>query len=885
MSAIEPPDEPTAAAAAPHKIGRYVVLGEVGTGAMGVVLAVYDPDLDRKVALKVLREGAMGGSQGATRMRREAQAMAKLSHPNVAQVYEVAEAHGRLYLAMEFIAGSTLRAWAAAGPRSWREVLRVYVEAGRGLAAAHAAGLLHRDFKPDNVMIDGGGRVRVLDFGLSRADASREPSASGSDVWHITAAGSLIGTPAYMSPEQHRREAADARSDQFGFCVSLWEALQGARPFAGDTRQEIASNANKGRMSEHPRNSEVPQWVSRIVERGLATDPDLRWPTMDALLAALAHDPLRARKRRIAAVMGIAGIAGAGYGLAVYQVAQAQVCSGGAEDLLGVWDDTRRDELTRTIEAIDVPYAGRALAATTQHLDAFAAQWVAAQQGSCEAHRRGQLSSGLFDRRMTCLRQRRAELGATVEVLGQTTRESVANVVDTANGLQPIAACEDDARLLADVPLPAEPERASRVEAARERLARGQALERSGRHTEALAGVTAMISEAEALEYLPHLAEVELLAGRLYMGTEQVSQAAMHLDLALRLGLEARTDEIAAEALAVEIFVLGFRERRPLEALARVPLAWSLVRRAGNQPRLSALLYNNVAAIHSEFGELSQSVAEYEASLALLLKHAPEDSLRWAVVNNLGNVFNAMGQHDRARTLAEDGLLQITTRLDTCHPAAAGLHVVLAASEAAGGHFTRSIAEYEQAMACIGEEYPGYAMVALGEMAEVYLRTGDDTRARSCFDRIDALVSRLPEAGRLPLDSDLVRVDLELRTGRFAEAKQRLADLKGRAEAAMGPEGPELFGIHTRLALLALLEEDASAIEHIERAARWVDLEVPAKARGLYFFTHARVLHALGRDPQAIAAQAEQALVAYRAAGPGYAVQVTEIADWLAARP
>ena len=188
---------------------------------------------------------------------------------------------------------------------------------------------------------------------------------------------------------------------------------------------------------------------------------------------------------------------------------------------------------------------------------------------------------------------------------------------------------------------------------------------------------------------------------------------------------------------------------------------------------------------------------------------------------------------------------------------------------------------------CVGEVYPALAMVALGEMAEVYLRTGDDTRARRCFDRIDALVSRVPEAGGLllELDLDLVRVDLDLRTGRLTAAKQRLADLKGRAEAAMGPESQELFGIHTRLALLALLEDDASAIEHIERAARWVDLEVPAKARGLYFFTHARVLHGLGRDPQAVAAQARQGLAAYRSAGPGYALQVTEIADWLAARP
>ena len=249
MSAAAPPEESTEAQG--RRIGRYVLIGEIGTGAMGVVLAAYDPDLDRKVALKVLRQGGKGGSQGPLRMRREAQAMAKLSHPNVAQVYEVAEAHGRLYLAMEFIPGATLRAWQAQAPRSRDEVLRVYIEAGRGLAAAHAAGILHRDFKPDNAMIDGQGRVRVLDFGLSRAEPSRDAAdtVSSGESLHATAAGSLIGTPAYMSPEQHRGGQADSRSDQFSFCVALWEALHGVRPFAGETREEIARNVTIGRLS------------------------------------------------------------------------------------------------------------------------------------------------------------------------------------------------------------------------------------------------------------------------------------------------------------------------------------------------------------------------------------------------------------------------------------------------------------------------------------------------------------------------------------------------------------------------------------------------------------------------------------------------------------
>ena len=736
-------------------------------------------------------------------------------------------------------------------------------------------------------MIDEAGRVRVLDFGLSRAEPSGDVEpASSSDVWHVTAAGSLIGTPAYMSPEQHRRETADARSDQFAFCVSLWEALHGLRPFAGVTRQEIARNVTAGRMNEQARNNEVPPWISRILERGLAADPDQRWPSMDALLAALANDPRRTRKRWVASIVGIAGIAGAGYGLAVYQGAQAQVCSRSADDLIGIWDDTRREELTRTLAAIDVPYAGRALAATVRHLDAFAGGWIAAEQGSCEAHRRGRLSSGLFDRRMTCLRQRKAQLAATVEVLSQTTRDNVANVVDTATGLQGVEACEDDARLLADVPLPAEPERAAAVEAARERLARAQARERGGRYTEALALLTPMISEADALGYLPYMAEVHLLAGKLYTYTGQVAQASIHLDLALRQGLEGKVDMTAAEALAIEVFVLGAVARRPAEALARAPLAWSLVRRTGGSPRLSALLHNNVAAAHSELGDASKSVAEFKESLALLVEHVPDDPLRWAVVNNLGLDLLWIGEHEQARMLAQDALRQLEVNYDPCYPVAASLRMVLASSRLAAGDFSAARVDVERALACFGDDYPPNAIDAIGHLASISYLTGDHVEARRQLERGEALAARYPESIAVTMRLALTHVDLDLHAGDLAAARRRLEDLQARAEASAGPERLIRFEIDARLGLLAHREgDDVAALQHLERAAAQLKLGIWPMDRGLYRFTHARVLHALGRERETVMAQVELALESYRAAGPGYAVHVAEIEDWLAAHP
>uniref|UniRef100_UPI002DD65D30 serine/threonine-protein kinase n=1 Tax=Sphingomonas sp. TaxID=28214 RepID=UPI002DD65D30 len=229
-------------------------------------------------------------------------AMARLSHPNVAQVYEVADEGGQLFLAMEYIAGVTLRDWLAAEPRAWREVIRVYIEAGRGLAAAHAAGLMHRDFKPDNAMIAADGRVRVLDFGLSRLHATSEATSPGGAsspalALHVTAANSLVGTPAYMSPEQFDRQEADARSDQFSFCVAVWEALYGQRPFAGESVLDLSANVRSSVMRGPPAGMRVPTWVRRVLERGLARAPASRWPTMEALLTALARDPVRVRRR------------------------------------------------------------------------------------------------------------------------------------------------------------------------------------------------------------------------------------------------------------------------------------------------------------------------------------------------------------------------------------------------------------------------------------------------------------------------------------------------------------------------------------------------------------------------------------------------------------
>ena len=298
-SEAEPGTEQVQALVVGVKVGRYELLSKIGEGGMGAVFLAHDDRLERKVAVKVLRTDR-SGKGGNARMLREARALARVSHPNVVQVYDSGEQGDNVYIAMEYIDGLTLRRWLAARERSIEEVCTVFTAAGRGLAAAHAQGLVHRDFKPDNVMIGHDGRVRVMDFGLVRKQGgSAEHSHTGISVSRdtepeeeavseqLTMTGTLLGTPAYMAPEQHRSEAIDARTDQFSFCVAFWEALYRQRPFEGRTVLGLASAILAGKLTPTPPEAKVPPDLRDIVRRGLEAEPSARWPSMNELLAAL----------------------------------------------------------------------------------------------------------------------------------------------------------------------------------------------------------------------------------------------------------------------------------------------------------------------------------------------------------------------------------------------------------------------------------------------------------------------------------------------------------------------------------------------------------------------------------------------------------------------
>ncbi len=299
------------------RLGRYVIDGELGVGGMGMVFSAMDVKLGRRAAIKVVRGRPHNGrllGRGPERLLREAQALARIRHPNIVSLYDVGEAGGGLYVAMEELHGVSLRVWLDAQRRGWREVVSVFLQAGRGLAAAHRAGIMHRDFKPNNVHIGDDGRVVVLDFGLALATSNEQPDSEdmAEIILHnrLTDVGIILGTTGYLAPEQLLHREAGAASDQFAFCVGLYEALFGVCPYPGDTALAVAKAFRNGKLTPPGRNH-VPRRIRAAVERGLAIEPGDRWPSMDALVAELDRDP-HERLRSVSRTAALVAAAWAG---------------------------------------------------------------------------------------------------------------------------------------------------------------------------------------------------------------------------------------------------------------------------------------------------------------------------------------------------------------------------------------------------------------------------------------------------------------------------------------------------------------------------------------------------------------------------------------------
>lgn len=354
---------------------------------MGVVYAAADPELDRKVAIKLLHT-----EDAAQQLVAEAKALARLRHPNVVSVYEVGKFAGHTFIAMEHVEGQSLADWLEAKTRSWRAIVDVFVAAGRGLAAAHAAGLVHRDFKPENVVVGADGEPRVVDFGLARSAEDDAPT-SLREVVHAKSEATksrLAGTPAFMAHELFDGHAATAKSDQFAFSVALYRALFRSSPFDIEATAQGAKHEPK-----KPASSDVPRRITRAVLKGLAPLPDDRHTDMTAGIAALTRD-VSSTWIRASAIIGLALVGG----IAWWRTSRPPFCTAGDARVAESWGPDERARVTTAFESSKSGSAKTLLVTVQSSLDAYSASWVAMYTESCKAtNERGDQSRELLEDR------------------------------------------------------------------------------------------------------------------------------------------------------------------------------------------------------------------------------------------------------------------------------------------------------------------------------------------------------------------------------------------------------------------------------------------------------------------------------------------------------
>jgi tRNA A-37 threonylcarbamoyl transferase component Bud32/tetratricopeptide (TPR) repeat protein len=429
-------------------VGRYVIRERIGAGGMGEVFAAHDPELDRVIALKLIRDKVRRSEaddvtqRECERLRSEAQALARLSHPNVVHVYEVGQhaVGGRMFLAMELVEGPTLATWR---PRSLAELLEVYVQAGRGLAAAHSAGLAHRDFKPGNVLVGGDGRVRVVDFGL--ATPARQVEEQTSTISHDSdeprersGASSLAGpgTLPYMAPEQAFAGTGGAAADQFSFCVALFEAVYGARPFPAATVMQLLAKLESCTIefpATPPPYGRVPRWLRLLLVRGLSRAPEHRFPSMDELLAVLTRDRSKPWRRVgfAAAVSGVTTL------VLLAVLAPSKPFALPDPTLDGVWDGERREQLEAAFDRVEAPWANGSEAAVLSGIDRWSARWIDVARAT--QHTRDPLARRTAD---ACLASMREQAHATIEALISSEPELLVGAVAAIDALPEPSRCQ-----------------------------------------------------------------------------------------------------------------------------------------------------------------------------------------------------------------------------------------------------------------------------------------------------------------------------------------------------------------------------------------------------------------------------------------------------------
>lgn len=803
------------------RLGRYYLLEPIGRGGMGAVYAAYDPSLGRRVALKVLHPDPRRSSRFGDRLMREARAMAQLSHPNVVTVHEAAADGAHLFLSMEYVDGTTLRPWLKAAVRPWQEVVGVFREIALGLAAAHGAGLTHRDVKPANILIGSDGRVRITDFGIALAASKtsggtmsfdsgdgkagdgdgRGPlqivSVSGGaepEIEPEPATRFVTGTPAYMSPEQHEGLPLGPASDQFSFAVVFFEALYGRRPFAGGCAVELRESIRRGRIVPIPSDTDVPSWLRQLVLRGLEVDPDRRWPSVRAIADEIDARTVPRRGARwpwVAAAVPIA--IGVGMFVAPEPTHAPARCEAQVEQDDAPWGAADRDAVVVALERTGRAFSSDSARTVVGLIDDYVEQWQSAKLDACRNHAEGIESDTLYDRRQACLQARERSVASLVSLLREADVETARRAVDAVGSLPPISDC-DTSRLVDDTSwtLPDDSEHRKQHQAVLSLLADADALYRAGRFVEGLELATEAVMVARALD--PALLVRALLERA--RQAERVDDADLALeclddawDLSLRTGNVVGSVRAGIE----QITAIGFDRRRIEAAELRIADVRSLIARLQtSSPELAAdlepALLRAEGVVMLRAGRRDRAIALLEQSVEKVrLRPATHDLTTADYLNSLASANFAEHNHADALEGYETALELKRASLGPDHPDVALMHNNIGLLLKNMGNLDAGRDHLERAQRGLldfwGERSHAEVRMVELNLASVYHRLGRPAEAVELFDhtivrpvpkeqRISATVRRMYDYG----------IDLRV-VGRSDDAHDVLTDALALARA------------------------------------------------------------------------------------------------------
>ena len=762
-------------------IDRYVVLERLGAGGMSIVYAAYDPELRRRVALKLLLVD-VGADQA--RLLREARAIARLAHPNVVTVFDVGTFEGRVYVTMEYIDGQTLRQWWAAAPRTWRELLAVFQDAARGLSAAHAAGLIHRDFKPENVLIGKDGRVRVLDFGLARrAGGDLETSVAksfesvvvpGTDVFRlqISRDGALVGTPAYMAPEQLADGTIDHRADQYSFCVALFEGLFGRRPFKGDTAIEMLTAVAAGNLDLGDTRA-VPKSIVRVLRRGLSVHATLRFASIDDLSRALAR--AGSARRHIlyfwlgAVVLALAAALSA-Y-LTVLQPADVDArCQDADQRLAEVWNPERAAAVEATFNATHLPFARDTGGLVREQLRRYATDWRATHQLVCDAtHVHHHQPPAELRARLDCLDEFRTDLRTAVDIFLAADNDVVEHAVQAASELPIPDRCTSVDDRENEVHL--QPEAAAVVQEVREALSKIRVEGLAGRREQARELARHAVTRANVSGFAPIQAAAELHLGIAEAASKDPIAAELHLNTAYDLAEESDQDDVRAAAAVRLVRIVG-ELHGDTEAMLWHRFADAALRRLNRPVELQVELHVNLSEVHARAARFTEALTELHRAMQL-----DRDARSYRIADyhlRLGGVHKQRSRFREALEEYEKASSLGSVSLGTQHPTIALMLENRAWAHLNLGELTTAERDYREAKSILEAVY-GLQDVqlrrTLNGLGTVALTQGDFAVAAGYYRRLNALIKDTPDANAWSLWAATINLaETKYRTGEYAEA-------------------------------------------------------------------------------------------------------------------